>query len=174
MDGLAHTKKVFKSNIPIFWVLGIILFSIQIPWMHDRLSENRWYRNATLITPFHGVKVFDTEITDTGLIVTGELIKRRCTFDALVGYVTYTDGTPEKRVVIDDSPEGYTGDPNRPASPKAQSWGPWIVVWSAESVTPTGYKIYAQHVECPSEPVIQDNLFAEGPWIDFHTPISGD
>ena len=143
--------------------MAIIVFSVimQFDSIKKYLSEFRWYRDVVNITPFYGETLHTSVISDEGIYLRGELIKRRCTFDALIGYVTFND-KPKLRVVITSNSNGGS----RPPSKDAESWGPWLLEYSGDK-EPNGWQIYVDHVKCPTDPKRQTNLFLEGQWKDI-------
>lgn len=131
----------------------------------QRLDEYRWFRDVTLLTPFHDVTVDYSFVDGKVLTVGGQLIKRRCDFEDMIAYVTGEDGT-RRRLIVDPSPEiRLTGtDKTRPPSSESEAWGPWEIYNQYTDLTPVSWEIYIDHVRCPSPPENQTNLFAYGPW----------
>ena len=162
---LVNTRMSVKRNAPIFLAISFIFMTLQIPLIHDRLSELRWYRDVTLITPYHHVVIFETQIIDEGLLMDGEMIKRRCEFDEFIAYVLFSSG-PKVPVKIDTSRD--PSQTSRPPSKLAESFGVWLIKWPATSLrTPIGYQIFTDHILCPYEPINQTNLFYQGKWENF-------
>lgn len=159
-------------------IFGVFILVSQVTY--GMLIDQRWFRDVTGITPFHSVKVMSQAVVDDSITVTGELVKRRCTFDSLTGYIIYDDLMSEdldrQRVFVNTRPEeiltGITG--NRPPSDEAENWGPWLMTLtlSTENLSHKGdikgWEIWAHH-SCPTRPVKQSNLFAEGLWTSFNS-----
>ncbi|USG60952.1 hypothetical protein NBZ79_17480 [Sneathiella marina] len=150
-------KLLFTGAICTLLILITLLIA-------PRLAEYRWYRDMTALTPFYDVEVTYVNVTENAVTLGGNLTKRRCVFNELVGYVYGDDGI-RHRVMVDFSPEteltGVSG--NRPPSDTAEAWGPWrLTIDEDRNVTPVGWEILAGHVNCPSSPTEQTNLFAKG------------
>lgn len=134
------------------------------------LSEQRWFRDATGQTPFHSVALLRSVVnpTENSITVSGTMVKRRCQFQSLTGYITDNEGI-RHRVFVNTKPEeimtGVSG--NRPPSNEAETWGPWLLTFVVEQeLTPVSWEIWAHH-ECPNRPVRQSNIFAWGDWITW-------
>lgn len=156
-----HLGRSFHKNSPMLLaVVATSLFLIVFDTL-CRMSESRGFRDKFGLTPFHSVQLHTTELVDEGLNASGELTKRRCTFDKLTGYVTF-ENHPKKRVLVIPSTNGG----NRPASPDAEVWGPWLITYY-DTPVPEGFEIFVHHVNCPSRPFEQDNLFISGEWKDY-------
>lgn len=148
--------------------IAILLFSLVYP----RLTENRWYRDVARLTPFHGVQTMKVEMSEDGqeISIHGVLVKRRCEFKHLYGYV-YDVSNIRHRVKVDFSAE-LQG--NRPPSPQNNSerWGPWVINLDLNkglttTMVPARWEIIAEHVNCPTKPYIQRNLFTAGLWKSY-------
>ncbi|ANJ20810.1 hypothetical protein HYO99_gp76 [Roseobacter phage RD-1410W1-01] len=135
-----------------------------------RFAEQRWYRDLARLTPFYGVELLYSNVSEDTISVSvgGSLVKRRCEFNTLFGYI-YGDNNIRYRVPVDTSsePEG-----NRPPSDTPESWGPWTLSMNDNpnipvTVVPIRWEIIAEHINCPTEPVTQRNLFIGGEWVDF-------
>jgi len=141
----------------------IMIGSIFVPLV----QETRTYRDVVGITPFHGVRVYGSELNaeKTAITIYGELIKRRCTFEELIAYVVDESGL-RHIAVLDTTPEN-AGEVNRPPSKVAESWGPWEISVGGEDgeIVPVAWQIFAAHTQCDSPPYNQINLFADGPWV---------
>ena len=161
---MINTRNIARRNRPLVLVVLVTVLLMQWPYLSARLSQDRWYRDLTGLTPFRDVQVYGSATEQDGIVVWGEMVKERCWFRSLTGYV-YFDDRLRRRVRIDTSVEdarSTTG--NRPPSPLAETWGPWKLVWKGD--TPTRWEIFAAHDRCPTGPVVQQNLFASGPWGD--------
>ena len=149
----------------------ILIGSLSVP----RLSEQRWYRDITRLTPFYDVELLYSRVSEDQISISmgGLMVKRRCTFDiatGLQGYVYGQDGI-RYRVNIDDSPEGFLKT-SRPPSSVKETWGPWVLSLNTNSnipntMTPVRWEIIAPHVNCPTEPKTQRNLFIAGLWKNY-------
>lgn len=144
----------------------LMLVMITVP----RLPEQRWYRDSTRLTPFHHVELLYTNIREDSISVAigGSFVKRRCEFNQLFGYVYGSNGI-RYRVSVDHSSEI---DGNRPPSSSAESWGPWILSLSSNlniptNIVPVRWEVIAEHINCPTKPFTQRNLFISGAWVDF-------
>lgn len=162
----------------------ILLLSLVTP----RLVEFRWYRDFAQLTPFSDVQLMYSEVIDnnTKIIIGGSMIKNRCDFNFEVANpVSYvTDQFDQRhRIIVDTSPEdkitGIIGN-SRPPSEFSEIWGPWIIDITNREIfgsplIPTQFEIQVYHVNCPTEPVDQVNLFVKGVWGDFrkdpNTPV---
>ena len=149
-------------------VLGIII--LVSPVVANSLQEQRWYRDVSGSTPFRGATTDYTSVDDGSIAVGGFLIKRRCTFLGLSGYIVDRTGIRHP-VHVDTSPEvaltGVEYGGSRPPSDDLESWGPWVLTQTSNISEPTGWEIYVDHGECPSPPVNQTNLFTSGAWVDY-------
>jgi len=153
--------KVLRFGVGV--ALAIMVSSLVLP----RFPEYRWYRDITLLTPFHSVVLSSVYIENSSIVITGHMIKRRCVYKSLTGYVVSKDGH-RFRVPVDTSPENTSKiETNRPPSLKSESWGPWKVTNTITDIIPIAVEIYAQHVKCPTEPVVQSNLFLRTSCKDF-------
>lgn len=137
----------------------ILLGSLLIP----RLPEYRWYRDFTALTPFHGVELISTKVISNSIMIEGVLIKRRCNFLSLTGYVINDLGR-RARVVVDTSYRKSPASGNRPTSSLPEDWGPWQLISPFDN--PVKWEIYAEHEKCATPPKEQTNLFASGEWIN--------
>lgn len=151
----------------IVCTIMILMGSVILP----RFTEQRWYRDLTNLTPFHSVELLYSNVSEDSISIQfgGSLVKRRCEFNNLIGYI-YGDNGLRYFVPVDTSSEGSLG--NRPPSSVSESWGPWII--STESnpnipntVLPVRWEVIAEHIKCPTPPKVQRNLFVEGAWEDF-------
>lgn len=157
----------------IFCAIGILVVSNVLP----RLTEHRWYRDITQITPFHSVTLLYSQVQDarTLIVVGGSMTKRRCEFENLYGYI-YADNGIKYRVPVDTSVEDSTGVVgNRPPSHYPENWGPWSLSTKSNpnfplSAIPVSFEIIAEHVKCPTPPRTQRNTFIEGAWANFVLP----
>lgn len=132
------------------------------------LNEQRWFRDVTQQSPFHSVALLSSVVNpmENSITVRGTMVKRRCQFDSLTGYITDNEGI-RHRVFVNTEPEeimtGITG--NRPPSDEAETWGPWLLTFIvAQELRPVSWEIWAHHL-CPTGSRIQANLFAEGEWL---------
>ena len=153
-----YTKKaVLKNWFIVVAMIFIIGFQITLAgW--DRMSEKRWFRDATRQTPFHAVTVSALE-SDAGLAVFGSMIKRRCVFKYLTAYAS--NDKKRRATYLDVSPEEVLGrGVNRPPSKASEDWGPWIIE-APDQFKPTRWEIFVTHT-CPEG--MRTNLFAAGPW----------
>lgn len=161
-----NAKASLTRNLPLIFVAAVLVFMSLWGDIQARLAENRSYRDIANLTPFSKVSVSQSLVTESGLILQGAMRKDRCEFSpgSLVAYV-YFEGKPRRRTGVDTSVEdalGVTG--NRPPSDDLQAWGPWRIVWSG--ARPDRYEVFVSHVNCPSPPYRQTNLFASGDWVD--------
>lgn len=154
----SNIRVSLKKNYPVVIAALVFLAVMEIPLITGMLHENRWYRDMMNITPFHNEAVHTSKITDEGIELTGELVKRRCTFYDLIGYVTFEDQPKQRVEVIPESNKG-----SRPPSEDAEAWGPWLVAYVGKPV-PDGWQIYVDHIKCPTPPKSQTNLFIKGEW----------
>ena len=178
-----RAEKTTKNRDDFKVLLVGILFGFLILISFTTLSllnEQRWYRDLTGKTPFSDVIVTSQVVVNNSITVTGEMIKHRCEFESLTGYISYTDivngGVERGRVFVNTKPEdlitGVTG--NRPPSDELENWGPWLMTLSldernlAQMGEILGYEIWATH-KCPTPPYHQSNLFAEGEWRTFNS-----
>lgn len=145
----------------------IMMLSIIVP----RFSEQRWYRDIVHMTPFHAVQLHYSSVGSQAADITigGSLIKRRCDFSELFGYIHANNGI-RYRVPVRTTAEPVHG--NRPPSTEAESWGPWKITTEDNNnfpvtATPVKWEVIVEHVRCPTDPVIQRNVFASGAWEDF-------
>lgn len=145
----------------------ILLGSFTVP----RLYEQRWYRDVTRITPFYDAMLLYSNVSKNEIQITmgGTLIKRRCDFNNLFGYI-YADNGIRYRVPVDTTDEPVKG--NRPPSDTPESYGPWTISVDDNpnfpvTAIPVRWEIIAEHVKCPTEPETQRNLFISGSWEDF-------
>lgn len=165
----AKRKREVRRNrrVDLFILSVLVAYMFLLPaW--DRFRETRTYRDLAGITPFSGVYVTSSKVSEQGLIVSGYLVKERCVFDSLSGYVTMTDGRRLRVIVDDDREEEVTGGGSRPVSNIPEPWGPWVILpHPLVDGQVQWWEIYAHHIDCPSDPVVQNNLFAEGPWADY-------
>lgn len=136
-----------------------------------RLQEHRWYRDLVHLTPFHEVQLLYSSVGPQEIEITigGSLIKRRCEFNNLFGYI-HADNGIRYRVPVDTDAEIIQG--NRPPSDSAESWGPWRISTDDNpnfpvTAMPVKWEVIAEHIECPTEPVTQRNFFVGGEWEDF-------
>ena len=146
---------------------------------NSHIKQSRMYRDIMGQTPFYDVEVYSSVVSSTGIIVQGEMKKRRCEFGSLVAYTLYAVSA-NKRTYVDTSVEDNRSNTkgNRPPSKDAQSWGPWRIV-SLGVPSPDGWEIYVTHT-CPvlgtdGVPLVdkqtqtvltklETNLFASGKW----------
>lgn len=155
-------------------LVGLMLsvFLLMGNFMFTALIEQRWFRDVTGQTPFHSVALLRSVVNpiENSITVSGTMIKRRCQFQSLTGYITDHEGI-RHRVVVNTEPEeiltGISG--NRPPSNEAETWGPWLLSFAVEVVveqqlTPISWEIWVHH-ECPTRPNKQSNIFAWGDWI---------
>ncbi len=138
-----------------------------------RFTEQRWYRDITRLTPFYDVVLLYSSVSEDQIRVVfgGSMVKRRCDFNNLFGYI-YGDNGLRYRVPIDHSSEGGG---NRPPSGTPESWGPWSLSLDDNpniptTMVPERWEVIAEHVKCPTEPRTQRNLFISGEWGDYLIP----
>lgn len=165
---ITNLRVAVKTNTPMFIGIIAVFGVLEFQHMRDSMAESRWFRDMMNITPFHNVVVDYQEVNPTGLHVSGSLIKRRCTFDALIGYVTFPNKPKQRIGVVTNRPKQ-----SRPPSEDNEAWGPWLLEWNAQRDIPSGFEIYADHINCPTPPRSQTNLFVKGPWEDKNV-IEGD
>jgi hypothetical protein len=150
-----------RQKTPALILAGVLFLGLW-PAAQENLYDARWFRDLAHITPFHSVSVTEADLTPEGLMLEGEMVKRRCEFAGLTAYVTRLDGR-RHRTFLDTAPEdGQRPAGNRPPSPRQQLWGPWIIFYGGPQV-PLSWEIYASH-DCPEEKLPQTNLFAAGDW----------
>lgn len=139
--------------IPLAWIVALV---------GVRVGETRLWRDASLSTPFYGVSVGAVEAYGRGVAVSGIMYKRRCSrIVPLMAYTVAADGI-SRRAFINTDPEGIAhGD--RPPSPDAQYWGPWVITPASVDPDPVRWSIYVAH-QCTEGK--QVNLFAAGNWIE--------
>lgn len=161
----ADDYKVLITGI----VAAILIMMTSV--VYPRFQEQRWFRDVTRLTPFYDVTLLYSAVSDDqiSIVMGGSMIKRRCTFNNLFGYI-YGDNGIRYRVPVDDSAEPVHG--NRPPSPDAESWGPWSLSTDDNlnipaTVIPMEWEIIAEHVECPTPPKTQRNLFIRGTWDNY-------
>ena len=147
--------RVWRVAVPL-----MAAYALLIAPAANMISETRWWRDATDLTPFSDVVVAHQQIVPTGLEISGTMLKRRCEYLGLDAYVTLHG--IRYRTAIDTGPE----DAKRPGGSRAptrgpQAWGPWVIEWSGQ--VPQAWSIWARH-QCPHEPVPEVNLFARGEW----------
>ena len=147
--------RVWRIAIPL-----MAAYALLIAPAANLISETRWWRDVTELTPFSNVVVSSQKIVPTGLELMGTMRKRRCEFLGLDAYVTLHG--VRYRTAIDTKPE----DAERPSGSRAptrgpQAWGPWIIKWSVP--VPQAWSIWARH-KCPGEDTPETNLFARGEW----------
>lgn len=153
--------------VGIVCTILILMGSVILP----RFTEQRWYRDITRLTPFYEVQLLYSNVSEDQITLTmgGSMVKRRCDFNGLFGYI-YGDNNIRYRVPVDHSAEPVHG--NRPPSDNAESWGPWSLSTNDNpniplTVVPVRWEIIAEHVECPTVPLTQRNLFIQGDWVDY-------
>lgn len=159
-----NTKTALQRSSFLIIVLGsVLLYSVISHYAN--FSERRWYRDFTMSTPFHSVLLHSVEVDDAGVLIAGEMVKRRCRFEGLRGYITFADGT-NLPVDVDTKieQERWRGG-NRPPTPQVQLWGKWRLAWD-HTPLPVAFEVWAVH-KCPGENLLQSNLFLRGPWIDY-------
>lgn len=172
------TKNADDVRVLFAGILGAIIILIGSAVM-PRLTEHRWYRDVTSITPFHSVTLLYSQVQDarTIIVVGGSMIKRRCEFHNLYGYI-YADNGLKYRVAVDTSVEDRDGaSGNRPPSDHPENWGPWSLSTKSNpnfpiSAIPTAFEIIVEHKNCPTVPKTQRNVFMEGAWIDYVLPTN--
>lgn len=155
-------------------VAAILIMGMSM--VFPRFGEQRWYRDLTRLTPFHDVQLLYSRVDNDKIQILfgGTLVKRRCEFNNLFGYIYGSNGI-KYRVPVDMSSEPGG---NRPPSYSgtSESWGPWVLRVAdnpniPSTVIPQSFEIIAEHVNCPTEPKTQRNLFVKGNWADFtHVP----
>ncbi len=156
---LAHTKSAARRAKEPALIIVIALMLGLYPSLSNHLMESRWFRDVARLTPFHSVTVDDTQMTDGGVLVMGQMVKRRCEYHRLTAYVIFSNGY-RRRVHLDTSPEGGAQG-NRPSSRSSEAWGPWKIVAAGRGIV--RWEIFAHH-KCPERGTIQSNLFATGDW----------
>ena len=148
----------------------VVVFMLMGQYAYYHLSEQRWFRDVSLRTPFHSVVVTDISVSPEKEKVTivGWMSKRRCEFSSLTGYII-NDNQERHRVYVNTTPEdiltGVAG--NRPPANESERWGPWEISLSYDNLTPYAWEIWAHH-KCPEQSTIQSNLFAFGLWRELH------
>lgn len=158
-----------RDDYKVLLVGAIIGFFILVgQFTMTALNEQRWFRDVTAQTPFHSVALLRSVVNpmENSITVSGTLVKRRCEFQSLTGYITDDEGI-RQRVFVNTRPEeiitGISG--NRPPSDEAERWGPWLLTFVVDSgVKPVSWEIWAHH-NCPNRPLIQSNIFAWGDWV---------
>lgn len=158
--------------VGIFCSILILMGSVVFP----RFNEYRWYRDVTRLTPFYDVQLLYSNVSEDQITIQvgGSLVKRRCEFNNLFGYI-YGDNGIRYRVPVDTSAEPGG---NRPPSDTAESWGPWVISKEKNqnipiTVIPVRWEIIAEHINCPTAPKTQRNLFISGDWIDYAFLVDG-
>ncbi len=157
--GMQNTKDAFVRQRGMAIIVLIVVSLLGWDRMGLRLSEARWYRDITMATPFHSVVVTHESLTPEGALLRGSMVKRRCEFQFLSGYVGF-ENSVRTRAHINTDFEPIAG--NRPPNPHDQLWGPWLLEYSG-ATTPVTWEIYAHH-KCPEGTFAQANLFARGEW----------
>lgn len=151
-----------RARHPVGLALLVILASASWGGL-NRVMEYRWARDLLGLTPFREVVVTDAQLVPAGLMVRGTYVKVRCQFvpGSVVGYLEYAEGpdhfVPVDTAPRDDMPVLY----NHPPSPRAQAWGPWLIL--RVGTLPVRWAIYISHV-CPGEDIPQTNEIAHGAW----------
>ena len=164
MTAFSHSREAYRRTAYLRWIIAVLVVLIYLPGIYITLEESRTYRDLIGITPFYRVQIADQVLVPDGILVSGSMIKRRCEFDGLSAYVTTAAG--RFRAQVNTRPEDRlrpTG--NRPPSPDAQLWGPWLISADVMLHEITAWEIYARHI-CPENNGVSDNLFARGPWAD--------
>lgn len=166
---MEHTIKALKKNGSmsiIVTIIALVLIASSIIERYEpRLAENRWYRDLTHITPFHSVKLHSSKITDYGLKISGEMIKRRCEFEGVQAYAVF-ENAPREAIFMDTAMEDKERPKgNRPPSKESELWGFWRLYYDGE--TPLRFEVFANHTNCNSNPTDQSNLFIYGNWKDY-------
>jgi hypothetical protein len=147
-------------------VLTLCIFAGSL--IQPRLSEYRWYRDLTKLTPFYNVEVEYSRLDGPDIYVGGALTKRRCTYNYLIAYAVDKRGVGYK-IFLDDSIEKLPGHiENRPPSKRPQNWGPWKLSTLGTLDDPKEWEIFVEHKQCPSEPHTQRNKFASGKWKNYN------
>jgi hypothetical protein len=160
----SKTRETFRGHRWHLAALAVLAMWGLGPEFNSWLIESRPARDLLGMTPFHHVEVSRIDLDPDGVLIAGEMIKRRCEFVGLSAYVRFADGMRE-RTRLDTTPEDVRrpgGD--RPASREGQAWGPWLILRPVHSARAVWWQVYAHH-RCPGDTVVQTNLFAEGPWL---------
>lgn len=128
---------------------------------HERISEQRWYRDLTRQTPFHSVVIDRQVLSDGGMVLTvdGHFTKRReCVPIPPVAVQTYHgSGSAEPAGFVSRQP----GDAiNRPPLDGSQAFGPWDLI--ALSPDPLEASVWIWH-KC-SDGKFQYNQLFRIPW----------
>ena len=144
------------------------IFILMFQFTAHSLQEKRWFRDVTHMTPFYNVEVSRVVVDDdtNTIVISGFMVKRRCVFHDLTGYVIDSEGK-RTRMLVDTSPEdllsGIEYGANRPSSQQSESWGPWEISFVSTGSFPVSWEIWAHH-KCDNSSVIESNLFASGLW----------
>lgn len=169
-----RSEKHTNNNINDFKVVsvGIVFAAVIFSYNYFvELNQNKkWYRTLFNIIPFTNVYVHRTILEDNTLYIEGEMVKLRCTFSSLVAYI-YDEHGLGYRIPLNDKVEASKNkNSNRPASKKAQKWGPWSITIPEDlrDIKFTSYEVFAYHIDCPNkEQEKQVNSFVEGPWSNY-------
>lgn len=159
-----NTKDALRRSPALFYVIiAITIFSVFSNYA--RLSEQRWYRDFTRATPFHSVVLNNSALSEEGLLISGEMVKRRCAFQDLRAYLVFASGAQLPVKVNTSTEQVRWGGGDRAPSPNTQAWGAWLLEWSG-ATSPVSFDVYAIH-QCPGEMIRQTNLFVHGSWVDY-------
>ena len=90
----------------LFVGVAIAIVMLIGQYAYQSLNEQRWFRDATVATPFHSVVVTTQSLNENHheITVTGWMTKRRCEFRSLTGYVIDIHGI-RNRVYVNTTPE---------------------------------------------------------------------
>ena len=96
------------------------------------------------------------------------LKKRRCQFSSLVAYIVDNKNIHYRVPLNTEAESNIRIEKDRPPSSDKQSWGPWAIKTTSTVPYPKKFKIFVKHVNCPTEPNTQKNLFVEGNWVNLN------
>lgn len=160
------TKNRDDYKVLMAGIIAAVLLMV-MTLKYDRLQEKRWFRDITKLTPFYNVSLEYSQVNGDTIMVGGFLIKRRCDFRSMIGYVIGEDGI-RRPMIVEPTPEVMATDAyrTRPPSTEKETWGPWLMknTWD---VSPIYFQIYIDHHKCPTPPEQQTNLFISGAWENF-------
>lgn len=155
-----NTRASLRQNFAMILMVLAIFCLAMASSVWDGLSANRWFRDITWQTPFHGVTA-EVQRTDGGVLVRGTMVKRRCHYMHLRAYARLETGLRLPTAVDDSLEADVWGGGSRPPSKLPEAWGPWLIADPAFG-TPERWELFAFHT-CPNGRV-QVNLLAHGPW----------
>lgn len=129
---------------PIIILLWVAFYALAPVWAS--FTESRTYRDLVRLTPFHDVTIERVEIDGNSLKIWGSLIKDRCQRVEVTAWARDAKGF--LRLAEFRSGEAQDGRPiNRPVSPNAQLFGPWIITPYGD-FKPAGALMFISH-SCP-------------------------